>query len=773
MFNNVGYMQPPLHYKNRNGLRVLRMDGKEEEEEIRSAGKKLESFMSPHVSPTRPHLLSSHQLRQSPSPFHRTFGNEIREWESRGMPQSPAVTVVPPRTPAAAATNALTHDLLSITDGLQRRVEHATRDPTTSGPPGSPEAKFKQDLLQKIGYLTERFHQVAQVSTTLEKRVHDLQAYCKELEERLVVAAEVEKVQKEKVQKEKVQKEEVANMNTRVTAQPSEIATSLIDSLTHANGVLRTQLANAHDQLDQKDNRFNNIANATMDLSKRIESGETLLSNMHGMMGRLADELRREHSLRVQAEDSLLELQQQHEAEAVALATVRKRRQRRRGSSSLSRVDVAHYSADEAEEDEEETTAAASGTRATYDRPERSMTPMAQYEGAFENRDHFENYLKKLDAIRGKRDRERDAARAKRRSTRRAASSSLEPTNKMSSSHSRGFSPASSAASTTPVASSTLASTPSTATSPSPSPSPSLMSISLPPMSSATLQHNEQKQDQETTVHHRRYKSKEPSARRRLSQISVLDEPPPPVKSRVVGVNKIDDAIAAKRQLQAAATENVLTAVDSKHHRAQIERHDIIDPRRRSYHDDTSTALGDHRHEIETHDIISPTQHDSLPIPIVNPDSAAPSDPILPRELTPQKQSTLAVTPDFMNAENTIKRTDGTSSASALNATSLMKTPPLRQGGWSNLDVLDQVRDLHEHGVSMLERMNETSSEVGSEERRRAEADAHKLESQVDMLTRQYRDLLNSCTPSPLTPAAAAAALTADQRKMITSEEYA
>jgi hypothetical protein len=57
------------------------------------------------------------------------------------------------------------------------------------------------------------------------------------------------------------------------------------------------------------------------------------------------------------------------------------------------------------------------------------------------------------------------------------------------------------------------------------------------------------------------------------------------------------------------------------------------------------------------------------------------------------------------------------------------------------------VRDLHEHGVNMLERMNETSSEASSEGRKRAEKDAHKLENQVDLLTRQYRDLLNSVSP--------------------------
>jgi len=259
----------------------------------------------------------------------------------------------------------------------------------------------------------------------------------------------------------------------------------------------------------------------------------------------------------------------------------------------------------------------------------------------------------------------------------------------------------------------------------------------------------------------------------------VLLKEPPAVKTRVIGVNAVDNANEArKRQAQSKNDKFV------QHQRMQLARHDIVDPKRNSFHD--SASLDHHRQQIDQYDIINPTSrvgssvdHVKNPIDDVDEmvvgtiDAVEPSmpgtaddggidpasgdmghadDPILPRERTPPKKGSYKYNKQRGDDESRQVIVERTSTPDARAGTKtpntdLLRTPPLRTGGWANLDVLDQVRDLHEHGVNMLERMNETSSEASSEGRKRAEKDAHKLENQVDLLTRQYRDLLNSVSP--------------------------
>ena len=724
MMNSHRYIQPPLHFNNNSPGKITRLDGKVTDD---GSTQKLSHFLrSPPRSPAHRFLASQNKHNSSSfspsSPFRRTFGAEMHQWESKGMPRSPIVvnnngrnpSPSAPHTPAAAATNALTSDLLSITDGLKERIEHAAQDPTTRYPPGSPESKFKQDLLRKIAYLVERFHQVAQVSTTLEKRVHDLQAYCVELEERLVQknntleeAAVPKTEEKEKKEEKKEEgREEEKNKNHHINTMSrteSASTTALINSLTHENSALRNQLATVHDQLDQKDERFDEISDATIELSKRIEQGESLLSNMHAMMGQMAARLHTEHAQRLQAEAALLYEQQQHQqkSEIEAHSTASKRQRRR---LSLSRVGISHYSADEADDEVDE-------AETDGEKDSNNLTPMAQYDGGFATKKHFDTYLTKLEAIRGKATRERETAREKRRRNERTGTASSLPTSTSTTtptptSTSKSFSsPTNTIASTVPLTSSPTISI----RSPVVESSATNTQVQEQQKVQQKVQHKVQQKVQksgkkkesiwnkvrnaiaEDTIHHRRYSAKSTKIKKKFSQIPIEDAPV--VKSHVVGVNDVDASVARQRQ-------------------------NIIENKREKN--------------------LSVTE-----------------DPVLPTEFTPRKLADAAT--DVKTDTSDTTETNSTAINENLVETSeasLLRTPPLRQSGWSNLDVLDQVRDLHDHGVSMLERMNESSSEVGSEERRRAEIDAHKLESQVDMLTRQYRDLLNSVSPSPAKPRA-------------------
>jgi hypothetical protein len=646
---------------------------------------KLPNNLSP---PTSPSKLSRMKKKNSPfsssssyssssisSPFRRTFGRDFADWKSTGMPESPQMinrtltrrypSPAAVHTPAAAKTNALTTDLLTITNGLQQKVVTATEE--FQEPHGSPEHKFKQDLLKKIAYLIERFHQVAQVSTTLEKRVHDLQAYCTELEEQLEQKHNQQQQQEEQqCLKERHQQEDQQQKDgpqqedrTQQSIPMTPLSTSKIPlsvnsnsnqafmSLKHANAVLRAQLANVHDQLDEKEETFKNTSTSLRKLAERIEVGESYLKKMHSMMGQMGEALKNEHALRLQAEESIQEMGRAYREELGRLhsmvSTTKDKKRRRR--SFFSRMGVAHYSADEAENDSDDDEG--------NEMNRRSATPMAQYDGAFSNMQHFDVYLKKLEARRINRDQEREAAREKKKNN----SMQNEQQNIVSNS----------------------------------------------------LEFNKPKKS--------KFHSSSPSSVKRVRR--AISEAPPAVKSRIIGVNNIDAKEARKRQTQ-SHDKSMVSTTDKN--RVCFRGSQTIDPQIQ---------------QIDEYKNINSASND---INVNGTSVYSADDPILPRERTPtNKDNRGKVIVERSLSPIVTTNTD--------NDTDLMKTPPLRTGGWANLDVLDQVRDLHEHGVSMLERMNETSSEASSEGRRRAEKDANKLENQVDLLTRQYRDLLNSVSP--------------------------
>ena len=365
-------LQPPMHFNNRSTPQKMQRYGGHKIDD--GATKKLASYLG--------------------SASAASFVDQ-RHWEAQGMPTSPSPLRVSRSQIHGKPSNSkplLTKDLLespasplaerllSVTNGLAKRIEKATCETSSVGVDRSPPingersagslfhpSPEKKNVLNKLAFLIERFNKVATISTLLEQRVYDLTDYCRELEEKLAQTA----------------------------AERQDLT-----SLRSENAALRRSLNEMQTHFDRKCQDLESVSHGAGSLVARIDQGETLLGNMHKMIQQIALKLKQEHEQRCAAEAMVLSLEK----------IIRSGRRSRRGS--VRRLDVAHHSADEADDADDEVVAGLKQHSRNG-----SSTPLAQYQGAFSSMEHFDDYLQKLRSKRLAREKQRELEREKRKGT--------------------------------------------------------------------------------------------------------------------------------------------------------------------------------------------------------------------------------------------------------------------------------------------------------------------------------------------------------------------
>ncbi len=383
-------LQPPMHFANRSSpQRVMREGGRKLDDGARG---KLAVYLGSSIAeqkewerrgmPASPSPVKQGRRRQRP-PSPAPSPSRYATFSSANSSSSSSSRVQPPLRPrdlTAAATptasSPLAEKLLSMTHGLAERVASASRGGSSSNalgnanPPARPSPEKKR-VLDKLAFLIERFNQVATISTSLEQRVYDLTDYCHELEGALVQHEEKQRA---------------------------------AEALRAENDSLRRSLCEVQARLDAKYDDFGTVSDVASGLVARIDQGETLLASMHGKIQQLALKLRQEHKMRCDAEAMVLSMEK-----SVRSANRRSRR------GSAQRIDVAHQSADEAD-DVTLLSSSSSSPLGAHNR-QGSTTPLAQYQGAFESMNHFEGYLEKLRSKRLEREQQRVVQREKRKSS--------------------------------------------------------------------------------------------------------------------------------------------------------------------------------------------------------------------------------------------------------------------------------------------------------------------------------------------------------------------
>ena len=611
-------LQPPMHFSNRSPQRMLRAGGRTLDDGTNS---KLSAFLgssaadqkewedrgmpaspspvkkrrslgrlsspSPNALTRSPHVTSSPITNTLPSSTSSVSGSSPTSISSRPSrllrPRDPSLLSMPPAVSTSVVSSPLAEKLLSMTNGLAERVASASQSGENTSVEGSntsdnrpsPE---KKRVLSKLAFLIERFNEVAIISTSLEQRVYDLTDYCHELEAQLVHCRAHEQSEKR---------------------------------LLLENDSLRRSLSNVQQQLDLKNADFERVANAASRLVARIDRGEMLLSSMHSTIQQMALKLKEEHNMRC-------------DAEAMALSMEDTVRSAKALSDNKSIVDKAEESI--------ASKASSSPQDASQHDRQGSTTPLAQYQGAFQNMGHFEGYLEKLKRKRLEREQQRVVEREKRKSSAglgaRAKTAIID--------HTINY-------------------------------------------GGATKRQRPSIDEQPAAL--RSVSSAVGALSSRPTPYAVQEEPSvKPIKSHIVSIAE-HPVSRIRSETEAVPCLEVLSIKTSTKH---ASREPLLD---------------------EAHE-----------------NSGSP-DPVLEAE--------------------------------SLQPVRAYRSPA---PGWTGLDSLEELRDIHDAGQDILSRLSTLSSgskSVGSAERRRAGRDAARLEDHVDLLTKQYHDLLAAATSDDIGSGAA------------------